>query len=198
MKRSENTATRTTTTEALLGILSLRAMSGYEIRKTVDESIGNFWRESYGQIYPTLKRLVAEGLAEVKPERVRAGGKGAGSRTVYGLTPKGRVRLRAWLKTPSVEQVPRNEMLLKIFFARQVSPEVVRRQVEAFRERHAVEMERYAEIARWMGTAHASHPDRPYWEMTLAFGCAESEAYLRWSEGVLNKLTKMEEKSDAR
>ena len=50
---------RTTTAEALLGMLSLGPMSGYEIRQPIEESIGNFWRESFGQIYPTLKRLVA-------------------------------------------------------------------------------------------------------------------------------------------
>jgi PadR family transcriptional regulator AphA len=32
-------------------------MSGYDIRKTVQESIRFFWSESYGQIYPALKRL---------------------------------------------------------------------------------------------------------------------------------------------
>jgi DNA-binding PadR family transcriptional regulator len=38
-------------------MLSLRPMSGYDIRKTVQESIRFFWSESYGQIYPALKRL---------------------------------------------------------------------------------------------------------------------------------------------
>ncbi len=185
---------RTTTAEALLGMLSLRPMSGYEIRQTIEASIGNFWRESYGQIYPTLRRLVVEGLAEVVPER----GTGKGNRTVYRLTGAGRRRLRAWLKTPSVEQVPRSEMLLKIFFAGQVSPGIVREQVEAFQRRHAGEMERYAGVARWLEQVHANHPDRPYWEMTLAFGCAESEAYVRWSDGVLGRLKTMEGKRDAR
>ena len=185
---------RTTTAEALLGMLSLRPMSGYEIRQTIEQSIGNFWRESYGQIYPTLKRLVREGLAEVVPER----GKGRGSRTVYRLTADGRKRLRAWLKTPSAEQVPRNEMLLKVFFAGQISPGVARVQVEAFRERHVGELERYGEIARRMKEMHAGHPDRPYWEMTLAFGCAENEAFVRWSDRTLERLRRMEGESDAR
>jgi hypothetical protein len=36
--------------------------SGYEIHKAIEDNFGSFWGESYGQIYPTLKRLAAEGL----------------------------------------------------------------------------------------------------------------------------------------
>ena len=171
-------------------MLSLRPMSGYEIRQAIAQSIGNFWSESYGQIYPTLKRLVAEGLVEET-----AGGRKARqgrAQTVYRLTAGGRRRLRAWLKTPSAEQVPRNEMLLKIFFARQGRPGIVRQQVEAYRRRHEELLERYAGIQRWMEEARAGHPDRPYWEMTLAYGCAESEAYLRWSEAMLRRVQDLE------
>jgi PadR family transcriptional regulator, regulatory protein AphA len=49
---------------AILGMLSLRPMSGYDTRKTVQESIRFFWSESYGQIYPALKRLEAQKLVE--------------------------------------------------------------------------------------------------------------------------------------
>ena len=43
------------TPNALLGLLSLRPMSGYDIRQVISESIGYFWSESYGQIYPGLE-----------------------------------------------------------------------------------------------------------------------------------------------
>ncbi len=47
---------------ALLGILSQCEMNGYEIRKYIETTISFFWNESFGQIYPTLKRLEEEGL----------------------------------------------------------------------------------------------------------------------------------------
>ena len=98
----------TTTAEALLGMLSLCPMSGYELRKLIGESIGNFWAESYGQIYPTLKRLE-------KAELVRsAEGERAGSK-VYSLTEAGSARLREWLGVAPKRQVPRSDLLLKLF-----------------------------------------------------------------------------------
>ena len=54
---------------AILGILSLGSMSGYDIKKMFEKSIGNFWSESYGQIYPLLKALVDEGFATSSIER---------------------------------------------------------------------------------------------------------------------------------
>ena len=53
---------RSSTDYAILGMLTLRPMSGYDIRATIGESIAYFWTESYGQIYPTLKRLTKEKL----------------------------------------------------------------------------------------------------------------------------------------
>ena len=51
------------TAYVVLGILAIHDnQSGYEIRKTIEQSVGFFWGESYGQLYPTLKRLVDEGL----------------------------------------------------------------------------------------------------------------------------------------
>ena len=35
---------------AILGMLSIEPMSGYDIKKEVEKSISNFWTESYGQI----------------------------------------------------------------------------------------------------------------------------------------------------
>ena len=57
------------TPNALLGLLSLGPMSGYDIRQLIPRSIGHFWSESYGQIYPGLKRLSAAGFVEKKTER---------------------------------------------------------------------------------------------------------------------------------
>lgn len=53
---------------ALLGMLTLGEMSGYDIKKLFDTSLRNFWGESFGQIYPILRRLVREGLATVQEE----------------------------------------------------------------------------------------------------------------------------------
>src|SRR5215469_4692552 len=127
MKRVTTKSDGGTTQKALLGLLSLGSMSGYDIRALVSWSIGHFWSESYGQIYPALKRLAALGLVEKKTERT----KGRPDRHVYSLTRQGQVQLKEWLRLPPVEEVQRNELLLKLFFGRHTGVDVSRAHVLA-------------------------------------------------------------------
>ena len=46
---------------AVLGLLKEKSMHGYELKKRLDEQLGHFWRISYGSLYPSLKRLAADG-----------------------------------------------------------------------------------------------------------------------------------------
>src|SRR5436305_15098553 len=85
--------TRTTTVESLLGLLSMKPQSGYELKKLIEESIGNFWSESFGQIYPTLRRMVAAGLVEMMESQ----GVGRREKKVYRLTDAGSARQQEWL-----------------------------------------------------------------------------------------------------
>ena len=57
---------------AVLGMLSLSPMSGYDIRKESETSIGFFWSESYGQIYPALRELETRRLIRRRSVRRRA------------------------------------------------------------------------------------------------------------------------------
>src|ERR1700677_3910428 len=107
--------------EILLGILTIESMSGYDLGQTIRGSVGRFWNESYGQIYPNLKKLAADGLVSSKTERQ----KGKPDRHIYSITKKGRGRLTKWLAIPPQPEIPRNELLLKLFFGAQVSPEIL-------------------------------------------------------------------------
>jgi DNA-binding PadR family transcriptional regulator len=46
------------TSYVILGILAIHPnQSGYEIRQTIQQTVGFFWGESYGQLYPTSSGL---------------------------------------------------------------------------------------------------------------------------------------------
>lgn len=96
----------------ILGFLSRKEMSGYEIKSEVDISTRFFWAASYGQIYPELKKLREAGLVE-GDDRPQGGRK----RTVYRLTGAGRDALLAWLRTAPETLELRHEGMLKVFFA---------------------------------------------------------------------------------
>ncbi len=171
------------TPHAILGFLTWEPMSGYAIKKAVAASIDNFWNESYGQIYPILKRLVANGLA------TRSEGASGGRRHhTYAITELGRRALRHWLTEPVVPSVPRNELLLKLFFGRQGEPQASIDHVERFRDRQHELLATYEAMVRHLRDEHAGHPDLPYWLLTLDYGIRERRALIAWSDEALATL----------
>ncbi|MBI2677199.1 MAG: PadR family transcriptional regulator [Candidatus Koribacter versatilis] len=170
------TRDRSTTDYAVLGMLTLRPMSGYDIRATIAESVAYFWTESYGQIYPTLKRLTKERLVTRRSER--SGGR---ERHIYAITAEGREALAEWIVRPAQPRPPRNELLFKLFFARHVPPAEAAAQVERFRAEQERAVARFRAVEQELYDRHANNPDLAYWLITLRYGQLEAEALLRWS-----------------
>jgi DNA-binding PadR family transcriptional regulator len=169
--------------EVLLGLLTVEPMSGYNLGQAVRASIGHFWNESYGQIYPNLKRLAAAGLITGKAERQ----KGRPGRQVYSITKKGRERLAAWLAVEPQPEVPRNELLLKLFFGVQATPQVVIGFVERMAESERRTLKGLDEIETQIARLE-KYPDATYWRMALRFGQIELEAHQRWAKETLAEL----------
>ncbi|HEY6098279.1 MAG TPA: PadR family transcriptional regulator, partial [Anaeromyxobacter sp.] len=110
----------------VLGMLTTGPLTGYGLRQRIGESVGHFWQESFGQLYPALRRLAADGLVEA---RATQGGPGRGGAT-YHVTAAGRAALAGWLAVPPALEPQRNELLLKVFFAGAVPPEVTSRNLD--------------------------------------------------------------------
>jgi PadR family transcriptional regulator, regulatory protein AphA len=174
---------------AILGLLQLGPMSGYDLKQMVDESIGHFWREGWGRIYPTLHGLEAAGMVAKRTEKKTGQKRGRPERNVYTLRPAGRKRLCEWLSRDWTPEVYRNELLLKAFFGSNAAPGVMRRHVERFSEQCATEIATYEEIMKTIEGEHArNHPDAPFWKMTVSYGLHHSRALKEWAEETFRVL----------
>jgi DNA-binding PadR family transcriptional regulator len=177
------------TAYVILGMLSIQPnLSGYEIHKAIEENFGSFWGESYGQIYPALKHLVADGLIEVR-EPVPDARK---RRQEYELTEAGRACLREWLAKPFQNDPPRNEFMLKLFFGHEAAPGVALAHTRELQERNR-RMLATLEVIEKMARAHQSKdPNLPYWMLTLGLGITLTRAALEWGESALKELADLE------
>jgi DNA-binding PadR family transcriptional regulator len=181
---------------AVLGALTIGPMSGYDLKRFFEQGVSFFWAESYGQIYPILKQLKAEGLvADAPGEPDAAGRPGTPAhprRAVYAITPIGREALGAWLAEPAEPQPNRRlEILLKLFFARQAGPgatEAAQRLVADFRAHHAAQLATYAATEARLRAEHAAHPDLPFWLLTLSYGQHVSRALVAWCDAAAHTL----------
>ena len=178
---------------AVLGMLSLMPMSGYDLKKYIELGTGNFWSESYGQIYPMLKQLAKEGLTTGHVEKQE----GRPERHVYTLTDKGWDALRHWLAEPAEYQLARNELLLKLFFGRQIQGPVSVEHVQECRTLQIQLLQYYDGIEAHLQAQFAESPHLPYWLMTLSYGRHIARALLVWCDETLIALNKLAEAEQA-
>ncbi|MGA2652369.1 MAG: PadR family transcriptional regulator [Terracidiphilus sp.] len=176
--------------EVLLGLLTIQPMSGYDLGQTIRGSVGHFWNESYGQIYPNLKKLAADGFVSSKTERQ----KGKPDRNIYSITKKGRERMARWLAVPPQPEIPRNELLLKIFFGVQTSPEILIGYMERMLKNERAVLQELARIEQEVLTQNQQFPDVPYWRIAARFGQFELEAHVQWAEETLAELNSIARK----
>ena len=174
---------------AILGMLSIAPMSGYDIKKKVETSISNFWTESYGQIYPVLRNLIAEKLVTRTVERDT----GKPDRHVYSLTAKGRQELRRWLRQGFAPKIQRDEFLLKLFFGEEIPIKANIAHVEQFRELQRGLLQKYRAVEKEIMHEYADNSNAPYWLMTVRYGQHVSRALLQWCDKTLAELNRMAE-----
>jgi PadR family transcriptional regulator AphA len=175
-----------TTKYAVLGVLSLMPCSGYDIKKISDMSISHFWSENYGHIYPVLRMLEADGL--VTRESTQA--KGRPPKNVFQITEKGARTLNEWLLKPVEYHPYRNELLLKIFLARDIPPENVKEKL--LRDRAGNE-EKLATLRGIEAMLVGNEPYRsqkalPLWLMTIDLGKRICNAQIEWCDHAMRSL----------
>lgn len=169
---------------AILGFLTWRPMSGYDIKQAIEGSISNFWSESFGQIYPILKRLAADGLA-VRKENRTAGGR---IQNEYSITAKGRRELERWLIEPAAPELPRNELLLKLFFGQHTAVAESINKITDRRAELVAQYEKYEGIASFLRRERREIADLPYWLITLNYGFHSRKAEIAWCDETLAVL----------
>ena len=164
---------------AILGLLDLAPMSGYDLKKAFDNSVAHFWAADQAQIYRTLAKLAEEGAVEVRvsPQEGRP------DRREHRITDEGRRRLSEWLRSPLADERDRDPFLARLFFAGREDPGVVR---ELLRQRRA-----HAE-ARVAALRAIPHPEGSPAERlrgaTLRHGLRHLEAELAWLDEIEGEL----------
>jgi len=175
----------------VLGVLTLGPKSGYDIKKFIERSVGNFWRESYGQIYPTLKRLDTEGLVSHEVE----GQQGRPDRFVYRITREGRQELREWLVQPVEVEIPRHELLLKLFFGTQVPTDANLEHIAQYRGEVETWIDQLKEGDRLLREKYGDTEQGVYWLLTVRQGILVNEALEKWCKEAEVELGRMNKKN---
>jgi DNA-binding PadR family transcriptional regulator len=98
---------------AALALLSAQPMTGYELVRYFDDTVGLMWAAQDSQIYPELRRMEDDGLVRAKtvPRGERA------AKRLYTITARGRAALKAWVSSPIPYPPQRDAHRLQISYA---------------------------------------------------------------------------------
>jgi PadR family transcriptional regulator AphA len=179
----------TTTEAAILGVLTSGPMSGYDLKKAIDLSVGYFWGPAKSGIYAVLPRLVASGFATSR----EVAQSGRPDKRIYRITAAGRRALRSWIEeTPAPPDPDRNPLLIKLFFGSLASPDVLAEQIRARREEAQRLDEALDEFDR------EADPADLYGALTRDWGHEYARAVERWAEKAEGALARAGARADRR
>ncbi len=157
-------------------------MSGYALRQAIHDVLGHFWSESFGQIYPALADLEKRGLVR------RSGGERTGAST-FAATPEGVGVLRDLLAEPIQTAPPRNGLLLRLFFGRQLGAETCAALIASAKAEAENRLSAFAAIRAEVTGEVETAPDHPYWLVTVAAGEHAARATISWAEEAMETLS---------
>jgi DNA-binding PadR family transcriptional regulator len=121
---------------AVLGLLHEAPMHGYELRKRLTGLLGAFRAFSYGSLYPTLRRMLREGLiVEEDGEPGRATAWGRRARRVYKITAEGKERFAELIANAGPQTFDDDRFGVHLAFFSRTPAEVRMRILEGRRRR---------------------------------------------------------------
>jgi len=162
-------------TIAILGLLKERSMHGYQLSKRLTDSLGGFWRVSYGSLYPSLKRLERQGAVEQIFDKQEVGRR----KNVYRITEKGEALFRELLEESGPESSGEdNRFRVRMAFFKYLSPET---RIRLLERRRAFLEERLSTIRSSLATTGGDM----YTMSLMQHGRETTEQDIAWLDGLI-------------
>jgi len=173
--------------DAILACLTERPMTGYELAKTFDASIGFFWKADHQQIYRELSRLRDRGHVQAR-EVVQSG---KPNKLVYTLTDQGKTAFRHWAARPSVPASIKDDLLVRICALDSVDIEPLRADLMARLEHHRDRYDRYERLLNKRFPQGAASTADIGKLLGLRIGLRHERVVAEWCEEALETLSEL-------
>jgi DNA-binding PadR family transcriptional regulator len=171
--------------DAILACLTERPMTGYELAKTFDSSIGFFWKADHQQIYRELSKLRERG--HIQGREVVQSGKP--NKLVYTLTAEGKAAFRHWAARPSTPASIKDDLLIRIYALDAVDIEPLRADLMARQEHHRDRYERYERILKKRFPQGSASPADMGKLLGLRIGLRHEQMVAEWCEEAITALS---------
>lgn len=180
---------------ALLGLLSWRSATGYELKKIIEESSTMHWSGNNNQIYKSLVQLLDEGLVTNEIQHQES----TPSKKIYTITEQGLARLREWvLSEPEIPEF-KNTFLVQLAWADQLSNEELNELFIQYESRINMQLAFQQEkIRRGITSPHRNERETFLWDKISENLLSFYQNELKWVQKIrkdLSERKQMEERT---
>lgn len=157
----------------ILGMVQNEVLTGYEIKKWMEGGIGNFYKASYGSLYPALKRLTDKKLVTMneKPQ-------GGRTKKYYKTTELGKEAFMEWLSLPFDFSLGGSALMAKIYFFGHLSDELRKQRLGEYEMYYTQSLQKLRTMEKDISNTEV---DVDYFMLsTLYFGIRNTQTAIEW------------------
>ena len=158
----------------ILGMVYDVNLTGYDIKKYIENGIGVFYKASYGSLYPALKKLTEKGFLTMYEEPL-----GGRQKNYYKITNEGKKVFLDWLVLPINVLDGTNTHLAKVYFFDKLPSDIRDRQLLEYE----INNEKYLRKLQALENDFdkMENKDCFYYKLsTLYYGICITQETLRW------------------
>ncbi len=167
----------------ILGMVLEDDLTGYDIKKLIEKSIGVFYKASFGSLYPALKRLTEKGFLTTS-ERPQGGRK----KIFYHTTKEGQNCFFEWLSLPMDIFEGTNTHLAKVYFFDKLSPEIRECQLFEYEINNRNYLNKLLALEKEFNKLE--NKEAFYYKLsTLYYGICITQKTIQWCQHIRTKKT---------
>ncbi|MFD0620208.1 PadR family transcriptional regulator [Paenibacillus sp. GCM10027629] len=170
---------------AILGLLSWRPATGYELKKIIEESSTMYWSGNNNQIYKSLVQLLDEGYVTNEIQHQES----SPSKKIYHITDAGLARLREWVLSEPEFPEFKNTFLVQLAWADQLSDEELNELLLQYESRINMQLVYQQEkIKRGVLSPHRNEREAFLWDKISVNLISFYQNELNWVQEIRQEL----------
>ena len=162
----------------VLGMVQDEALTGYDIKKYIESGVGNFYKVSYGNLYPALKRLTSKEFVTMDAQP-----QGGRDKKYYKSTELGQKAFVEWLSRPFDFSLGASALLAKIFFFGKLPDDIRIQQLQEYEVYYRQSLRKLREIEKSLPVMDGDY----FMQSTLYFGIRNTQIALAWFKHIKDK-----------
>ncbi len=176
---------------AILGLLSWKPLSGYDLKKIISNTEVFYWSGNNNQIYKSLIQLYQDGMVSQQVQQQES----LPAKKIYSITEKGRAELRNWVL--STAEIPefRSTFLIQLAWADQLTDEEFDSLLANYEEEISIHLKMQQEKAKRKPEAPNRTARESYlWEKISEHQLSLYQHELDWVSHIQKDLSNFQER----